>query len=146
MRLNSFQTKQGTIALKMLIRRNTILSLFTLIFISITFVQESRLIVACGVGKGSYTNREFPPFTKYQQKPDEDEESTLASGPFSHKIRIGSDEFKEKIVRYFGTNIIFRDDEGNGADRYMTKVRGSSFHSIHRFYRSFLSRFLFSFC
>lgn len=106
----------------MLVKRNA-LSLFTLIFISATFVQEFRFIIACGVGKGSYTNKEFPPFTKFQQKPDEDEESSVASGPFSHKIRIGTDEFKKKIIRYIDTNVVFRDDEGNGADRYMTKVR-----------------------
>ena len=111
----------------MLIQRNS-LRLFTLIFIFVTFVQEFHLLIACGVGKGSYTKKEFPPFTKYQQKPDEDEESSVASGPFSHKIRIGSAEFKKKIVRYFDTNIVFRDDEGNGSDRYMTRVSNFIFH------------------
>lgn len=101
------------------------LPFFTLVFIFISFLQEFRFVMTCGVGKGSYTNKVHPPFSKYQQKPDDDEESSIASGPFSHKIRIGTGEFKKKIVRYFGTNIIFRDDEGNGSDRYMTRVSAS---------------------
>ena len=105
-----------------MVRRNA-LSFFTLIFIFVTFVQEFRLLIACGVGKGSYTNRKFPPFTKYQQKPDANEESIVASGPFNHKIRIGTNEFKRKMIRCFEPNIVFRDDEGNGSDRYMTRVR-----------------------
>ena len=116
------EARNSCVSLKMLLRRNA-LSVLTLIFIFVTFVQEFRLLIACGVGKGSYTNKKFAPFTKYQQKPDVNEESSVASGPFSHKIRIGTDEFKRKIIRYFDTNIIFRDDEGNGSDRYMTRVR-----------------------
>ena len=102
--------------------KGKVFSFLTLIFLVISFLQENRFAMTCGVGKGSYTNKDYAPFSKYQQKPDEDEESSIASGPFSHKIRIRTEEFRKKIVRYFGTNVIFRDDEGNGSDRYMTKV------------------------
>ncbi len=90
--------------------------------IILLLIWNISLLLACGVGKSSYSKRDYPPFTKYQQKPEEDEESAVASGPFSHKIKYGTNEFKSKIVRYFGTNVVFKDDEGTGADRYMTRV------------------------
>ncbi len=77
---------------------------------------------ACGVGKSSYTKKDYQPFRQFQQKPEEEEESAVASGPFHHKIKYGSKEFRTKLVRYVGTNVVFKDDEGTGADRYMTKV------------------------
>eukprot|EP00794_Sanderia_malayensis_P003176 gene3176-3646_t len=79
------------------------------------------LTLACGVGKSSYTKKNYPPFAKYQQKPEEDEESAVASGAFNHKIKYGTTEFKSKLVRFIGTNVIFQDNEGTGADRYMTR-------------------------
>eukprot|EP00795_Rhopilema_esculentum_P014145 gene14145-5143_t len=96
-------------------------AVLTRFVIFLVFAEYILVTFACGVGKGSYTNKEFPPLRENQRKPQEDEESSVASGPFNHKVRFGSKEFKAKIVRYFGTNIVFRDDEGNGADRYMTK-------------------------
>ena len=85
-------------------------------------LEECRLLMACGVGKGSYANKEYPPFSKYQQKPEKDEESAIASGPFNRKLRFGSRQFKKELIRLMDTNIVFRDDEGNGYDRFMTRV------------------------
>ena len=58
--------------------------------------------------------------------PDTQEFSQQASGPAKGKISRNSPEF-EKLEPCYNNGIIFRDEEGTGADRLMSKVGVLSF-------------------
>ena len=60
----------------------------------------------------------------YQCVPDLLENSQAASGPAKGKITRNSPEF-EKLEPCYNTAIIFKDEEGTGADRLMSKVSPS---------------------
>ena len=61
-----------------------------------------------------------------QSIPDTQEFSQQASGPAKGKISRNSPEF-EKLEPCYNNGIIFRDEEGTGADRLMSKVGVLSF-------------------
>ena len=61
-----------------------------------------------------------------QSEPDVMETSDQASGPAKGKITRNSPEFN-KLEACYNTGIIFKDEEGTGADRLMSKVKRLSF-------------------
>lgn len=72
-----------------------------------------------------------------QKLPDVPENSQQASGPAKGKITRNSPEFN-KLRPNYNNEIIFKDEEGTGADRLMSKVRILLFVyilylSFHRF-------------
>ena len=101
---------------KAVINRTLNVGLLTICFFSCNFV------IACGPGRGSYERRDYPDFVKDQREPDVNEENAIASGSFIKQITRSSPEFKKELVRSFDTDIVFKDDEKTGADRYMTRV------------------------
>ena len=66
-----------------------------------------------------------------QNVPDTSEYSQQASGPSKGKITRNSPEF-DKLKPCYNNAIIFKDEEGTGADRLMSKVAHLSF--VYIFY------------
>lgn len=66
-----------------------------------------------------------------QNVPDTPEYSQQASGPSKGKITRNSPEF-DKLKPCYNNAIIFKDEEGTGADRLMSKVAHLSF--VYIFY------------
>lgn len=69
------------------------------------------------------------PLVIKQHVPNYPEQSVAASGKFTGKIRRDSPEFNQLAYVDKNSDIIFKDNEGTGADRLMSQVR-SYFHSI----------------
>ena len=65
--------------------------------------------------------------------PDTPENNQQASGPSKGKITGNSPEF-DKLNLFYRNAIIFKDEEGTGADRLMSKVAHLSF--VYIFYPS----------
>lgn len=68
---------------------------------------------------GRFSNRE--PLLYGQYVPNRSELSVSASGPTEGRISRGSDKFSE-LVKNNNLDVVFKDEEETGADRYMSKV------------------------
>lgn len=91
-----------------------------LILIQIT----SSEVEACGPGRSGYRRgrlRRLVPLVQHQCVPNVGENSLGASGLPEGPIRKNQKRFRE-LVQNLNPDIVFRDDEGNGADRMMTQV------------------------
>lgn len=95
-----------------------------LISILITTVFNGLLVEGCGPGRGAGAfKRRGPittPFVFKQHVPNVWENNLAASGLSEGRIERGTERFKD-LVPIYDKDIIFRDDEGTGADRFMTK-------------------------
>lgn len=80
---------------------------------------QFRSSLSCGSRNG-YTRRPRKPLARFHCVPDVPESSQQASGPAKGKITRNSPEF-EKLEPCYNAAIIFRDEEGTGADRLMSK-------------------------
>ncbi|KAI8492367.1 hypothetical protein Bbelb_298200 [Branchiostoma belcheri] len=82
---------------------------------------------ACGPGT-RYGRRRHPrkltPFVYKQQMPAVSENTFGASGLFNGRITRDSERF-HTLKQNFNTDIIFKDEEKTGADRFMTQITGS---------------------
>lgn len=91
----------------------------------LTFVQLS---CSCGPGRGYGGQRQRPrhvtPLVFKQHIPNTAEEMLGASGSAEGRIDREDDRFKA-LVKVTGDDVIFKDEEGNGDDRYMTTVSDS---------------------
>lgn len=78
----------------------------------------------CGTGRGGYRrirNRKMTPLVFRQYIPNVSENTLGASGMAEGAIKRGTKRFDELVVNY-NPEIIFKDEEGTGADRIMSQV------------------------
>lgn len=77
----------------------------------------------CGPGRGLGRRRErnLYPLVLKQTVPNLSEYQSGASGPLEGAIQRDSPKFKDLVPNY-NRDILFRDEEGTGADRLMSKV------------------------
>lgn len=75
-------------------------------------VFTAIVITASEANSGSFRLRE--------RQPNLPEKSPSASGPSGGTITRGSARFNSELIRNTNRNIIFKDEERTGADRYMT--------------------------
>lgn len=84
---------------------------------------------SCGPGRGLGRRRErnLYPLVLKQTIPNLSEYQNGASGPLEGAIRRDSPKFKDLVPNY-NRDILFRDEEGTGADRFMSKVSCTEFY------------------
>ncbi|XP_017046470.1 protein hedgehog [Drosophila ficusphila] len=77
---------------------------------------------SCGPGRGlgRHRARNLYPLVLKQTIPNLSEYTNSASGPLEGPIRRDSPKFKDLVPNY-NRDILFRDEEGTGADRFMSK-------------------------
>lgn len=95
-------------------------------FILLLVVIQFRPSLSCGSRTGYGKRGPRKPLMLTQSIPDTNEISQQASGPAKGKISRNSPEFA-KLEPCYNNGIIFRDEEGTGADRLMSKVGVLSF-------------------
>lgn len=88
--------------------------------------------MGCGPGRGiggPRRSRRLTPLVFKQHVPNVSENTLGASGLEEGKISRNHDKFKDLETNY-NRDIIFKDDEGTGADRVMTQVSTTTIHHI----------------
>lgn len=81
-------------------------------------------VMPCGPGRGiggTRRSRKMTPLVFKQHVPNVSENTLAASGLQEEKITRAHNKFKDLETNYNG-DIIFKDEEGTGADRVMTQV------------------------
>lgn len=97
-------------------------------------LTSAQLASACGPGRRKGPRlpyRRQTPLVFKQHIPNVSENTLGASGLHEGRVTRNNAKFKELVPNY-NPDIIFRDDEGTGADRLMTQVgRFCSFSKFH---------------
>lgn len=104
----------------------------SMLVILMLFTHLFATVMPCGPGRGIGGQRRFrklKPLVFHQQKPNFSEKNPIASGEALGKITRSDEKFKELETNY-NEDIVFRDEEGTGADRVMTQVSRTKFDFI----------------
>lgn len=102
-------------------------SLVALLLIVLPMVFSPAHSCGPGRGLGRHRARNLYPLVLKQTIPNLSEYTNSASGPLEGVIRRDSPKFKDLVPNY-NRDILFRDEEGTGADRLMSKVRKTLKH------------------
>ena len=108
--------------------------------ISLLILSTSALVtLACGPGRGPMRRRgprKLLPLIYKQHEPNFSEKSLAASGLPEGTVTREDKKFRELVPNY-NPDILFKDEEGTGADRLMTKVGNVllDFKSFHTWFK-----------
>ena len=100
-----------------------------LLTILIVFLQ-SLAVEGCGPGRGGIRrrgSRKITPLVYKQHVPNYSERSLAASGLPEGLVDRSNPKFRQLVANY-NNDIIFKDEEGTGADRLMTPVSQNSIY------------------
>lgn len=96
----------------------------SMLVILVLFTHVFTSVMPCGPGRGIGGQRRFrklTPLVFKQHVPNVSENTINASGFQEGRISRDHEKFKDLETNY-NEDIIFKDDEGTGADRVMTQV------------------------
>lgn len=88
------------------------------------------VVLACGPGRGGIRRRgprKITPLVYRQHIPNFSERSLASSGLPLGAIDRTDERFGRDLVPNYNADIVFKDEEGTGADRLMTQVRTQFF-------------------
>lgn len=102
------------------------------ILIILVLLSIFTSVMPCGPGRGiggPRRSRKITPLVFKQHVPNVSENTLSASGLREGKITRNHERFKDLETNY-NEDIIFKDEEGTGADRVMTQVRNFKFIAV----------------